>query len=85
MPNWTKLDLTKKGGVPPEKTMVNLRYRSIPIATIVYDIGMFRTYGKQLEWLGKNTVCKAKDLFSARKDIFWCPVPEFDGEVSSDG
>lgn len=80
MPVWKKLDLTTKGGLPPERTNVLLRYISKPISTVVYDVGIFRTYSNRLEWIGKNSVCKASDLFVSRKNIFWCLVPDFDGE-----
>lgn len=80
---WKRLDLRKKEHHPPVGAPVALMIKPKDTRAAMayrngYDAGTFELEGGKL-WLRHSSGVSDPACMNKRCDIWWCPLPEFDG------
>jgi hypothetical protein len=79
MIKWKRLDLRSKADTPATGALTVFRMQHRIDQSVRYDVGHLETDGRKT-WLRSTRGTEDPARLKRRYDIWWCPVPEFDGK-----
>jgi hypothetical protein len=75
---WRRLDLRTKADVPESEALTVFRMQLRADQSIKHHVGHIEFYGRKA-WMYSTRGVEDPARLKQKYDIWWCPVPEFDG------